>query len=129
MHYPASSPRLSLDSPMMVVEDVDDPISYEQHQMTGIVPNKAIVKGFPPNTEDYVLELYLGHLAQGSHCCDIQVYGHVAVATFQSPIGTFNFCTICSVHFKVCILSPYLRCHQNASTIQELSFSKPQEAP
>ena len=74
----------------MIVEDLDHSVTYNQHQsMEGVVPNKVIIEGYPLNTKEYVLKLYLNRLTRVNGCTGMEVYGQVAVATFQDPIGMF----------------------------------------
>lgn len=74
----------------MIVEDLDHSPTHNQHQsMGGVVPNKVTIERYPPNTEEYVLRLYLNQLTRVNDCTSIELYSQLAVATFQDPIGMF----------------------------------------
>ena len=81
----------------LVVEEFDTPPSSKpplQRDETDetdetFIPNKVLVQGFPDETQEFVLRLYLQSLIQGIQCTEVVLHGKLAVATFAGALGTF----------------------------------------
>ena len=112
------------------VEDLDSPYpqrypSSQQPQQPppsilsgGVIPNQVIVEGFPQDTQEFVLQLYLGSLCQTNQCTEVKTYGNAAVATFSAPVGRD---TLAAIHTDTSIRSSLL-----IIWIVRLSWNSPQ---
>ena len=66
----------------------------------GVVPNLVIVEGFPPDTQEFVLQLYLANLCQTNRCTEVKMYGNVAMATFPAPVGRVSYLSL-ATYFNI----------------------------
>lgn len=53
------------------------------------LPHKVLVDGFPDETQEFVLQMYLQSLSQGNQCTDLVLHGKLAIATFAGALGMF----------------------------------------
>ena len=101
LYFPGTSPVSHQQFPrqqqqLLVVEDLDTPPlskpplhTDEADETDAFIPNKILVQGFPDETQEFVLRLYLQSLTQGTQCAEVVLHGKLAVATFAGALGTF----------------------------------------
>ena len=97
LYLPGTSPVSHQQFPRqqqqpLVVEEFDTPPLFQPPQPVvtdAFIPNKVLVQGFPDETQEFVLRLYLQSLSQGIQCTEVVLHGKLAVATFAGALGTF----------------------------------------
>ena len=102
LYFPGTSPVSHQQFPRqqkqpLVVEEFDTPPSSKPPLHTdetnkideAFIPNKVLVQGFPDETQEFVLQLYLQSLTQSIECTEVVLHGKLAVATFAGALGTF----------------------------------------
>ena len=96
IHPSFSMPPKGFQQPL-IVEDLDSPFTQQPiaQPAESFMQNKVLVEGFPPETQEFVLKLFLESLLPTVQCTEVKLRGNMAVATFTGVIGM----TMCIVFF------------------------------